>query len=350
MIKLSLRLFVCICLISPALRAQIELNIFDYHRFDNQYFRGFMYTNFDQVTMTPPGPDQFWDYFLLDDEFRDTLTVVKADLTPFSNAFPEAEFALTTNNYSFFYESLSQEGVKIEGRAVYDPIYDVQIVTPFQTSGFSLPYPVNYQDQYNFEYSYVARAASFLPGVDSSLAKSNVQVSINADAWGILTIPGGTFDVLRLRQTSFIRDSVYYYSSGGNWTFDDIQFDTTVTDFFYTKNIGASLLTIRERPGIGITNVNFLKGFFINSTESVLQPKLTCFPQPASTSLFIDSEKPYRTELTDLQGRVLFTYVLQSGVQQLPIPQMEAGIYLLRCFEPNGEWAGVQKIILGAGN
>ncbi len=119
--------------------AHSQIEISDYHKFDNQCFRGFIFFDFDQVETTPLGPNQFWDYFLLNEDYQDTLTIVKSDLT---SSFPESEFAITTNNLSYFYESLTTNGVVIEGRAVYDPIFDSQIITPFESYGFSLPYPI----------------------------------------------------------------------------------------------------------------------------------------------------------------------------------------------------------------
>lgn len=325
--------------------AQIQLEISDYHKFDNQYFRGFIFANFDQVETTPPGPNQYWDYFLLNEDYQDTLTIVKSDLTPFYSSFPESEFAITTNNLSYFYESLTTNGVVIEGRAVYDPIFDSQIITPFESYGFSLPYPINFGDNYQFGYRYTTQNASFLPSADSTKTITDVDVNIAVDASGLLTIPGGSFDVLRFRQYSTSRDSLYLWNAQNGWIFSNVLFDTTITDFFYTKEIGASLLTITTRLNNGINAVSYLKGFVINGTENAIVPQIKIFPQPASNELWIDAEKNYSAQLIDLHGRKVRELQFIKGSNLIERQGLNSGIYLLRCFDQSGKPAGVKKVV-----
>jgi hypothetical protein len=325
--------------------AQIQLEISDYHIFDNKYYRGFMYNDFTQVETTPPGPNQFWDYFLLNEDFQDTLTIVKADLTPFYSSFPESEFAITTNNLSFFYESLAGDGATIQGRAVYDPIANTQVITPFETNGISLPYPINYGDSYSFDYKYVSFNSSFLPSSDSSKTNSLVDISISIDANGMLTIPGGTFEVLRFRQTSTKIDSAYSWNPNNGWSFSNVFYDTTITDLFYTKNIGASLLTITTRPQSGVIATNYLKGFVINGTENAILPKVKIFPQPASSEVWVEAEQDFNAQLVDLHGREHRDLSLSKGNTSIERLDLPAGIYFLRLFDRKGNPAGVKKLV-----
>lgn len=325
--------------------AQIQLEVSDYHIFENKYYRGFVFNDFTQVETTPPGPDQFWDYFLLNEDFQDTLTIVKADLTPFYSSFPESEFAITTNNLSYFYESLSSNGAVIQGRAVYDPISNTQVITPFETYGTALPYPINFGDSYTFGYRYFSVNSSFLPNADSSRSNTNVDISISVDANGILSIPGGTFEVLRFRQTSSKIDSVYLWNLSDGWNFSDVYYDTTITDLFYTKNIGSSLLTITTRPQTGIIAINYLKGFVINGTENAILPKVKIFPQPASSEVWIETDQELTIQLVDFQGRKIKEFQLTQGSTAIDRENLNSGIYLLRCFDKLGKPAGVKKLL-----
>jgi hypothetical protein len=333
------------CLFFQSGFAQIQLEISDYHVFDNKYYRGFVFNDFTQVEITPPGPNQFWDYFLLNEDFQDTLTIVKADLTPFYSSFPESEFAITTNNLSFFYESLAGEGATIQGRAVYDPITNTQVITPFETNGISLPYPINYGDSYSFGYRYFTVNSSFLPNADSSRSNTYADISISVDASGMLSIPGGTFDVLRFRQTSTKIDSVYLWNLSDGWNFSNVFYDTTITDLFYTKNIGSSLLTITTRPQSGIIAINYLKGFVINGTENAILPKIQVFPQPASAEVWVNSEQDLSAQLIDLHGRKHKDLFLPKGNTSIERLNLPSGIYFLRCFDRKGNAAGVKKLV-----
>lgn len=344
MLKL-LTTFIASWLLVQCSFAQIQLDALDYHKFNNQYFRGFIYVDFTQVETTPAGANQFWDYFLLNEDFQDTLTIVKSDLTPFFSSFPESEFAITTNNLSYFYESLTSEGVKIEGRAVYDPILNSQIITPFESYGFSLPYPINFGDNYQFGYKHITQNVSFLPNLDSSKATTDVDVSINVDASGMLTTPSGTFEVLRFRQTSTSIDSLYLWNEENGWINYSILFDTTVTDLFYTKEIGASLLTITTRPNTGITGISYLKGFVINTIENAIIPRIKIFPQPAVSEIWVEAEKNYTAHLIDLQGRTVKEIQLIKGFNRIDRQSLTNGIYFLRCFEQSGALAGVKKVV-----
>ncbi|MCI4668951.1 MAG: aryl-sulfate sulfotransferase [Bacteroidia bacterium] len=57
------------------------------------------------------------------------------------------------------------------------------------------------------------------------------------------------------------------------------------------------------------------------------------FPNPTQNTLFVEWEKPVNAELFDLNGRVLSTYQLQAGRNEIQVPELQTGIYFLRIGE-----------------
>jgi hypothetical protein len=326
-------------------RAQITLGFSDYHRFDNRYYRGFVYNNFSGIEFSPAGPGQFWDYFFLEQDFADTLTIVKADLTPYFSAFPDADLAITTNNQSFFYESLNPGGVTIQGRAVYDPVFDNVLISPFEFDGFSFPYPLEYGDSYSFSYRYVSYYSSFLPGADSVRIHSNSNLNINLDASGLLTVPCGTFEVLRFRQNSTTLDSIFGFIPQQGWVFNNTYRDTTQTDLFYTNEVGASLLTISGKPDGQINSVSFLRGFVINSSQEANDRLLQIYPQPAQHQVQIVSTEVFRAMLMDVSGRVVADFTLNAGANTFDRNNLPDGLYFLHCINKSGERVMSRRLV-----
>lgn len=327
---------------------QISLDVNDYHRYDNAYYRGFRFTNLSGIQLTPPGPDQTWDFFFLEQDIADTLRIVKADITPYYDDFPGSELALTSNEQSYYYESLEPEGVRINGSVIYNPIISDVVVTPFQFTGSALPYPINFGDSYTFSYEYNSINPVNLPLQDSSRTHSMVDASITVDAWGQLTIPCGTFPVLRFRQMAYTLDSNFVYSTAASdWILSSVYRDTMLTDLFYTNNIGSSLLTINAYPNQIIRSVNFLRGFLINGTTNATQAAFRVFPQPAQEALQIETHAGLHMQLSDIQGRILRTFEAAPGVQSIPRDGLPAGMYLLRAQDAQGRFMGSRKVMFG---
>jgi hypothetical protein len=312
---------------------QITLEFTDYHKFDNKYYRGFMLEDLNSVEISAAGAAQFWDYFLLSDQSNDTLSILKVDQTPYAEYFPQAEIALTSNFEKYYYESLEPEGVKILGLSIINPIDTSVTIIPYEFEGIALPFPLNYEDSYSFNYAfnqYVSPQDGIIPGSDDSTwIRSRVNIDIEVDAYGTLTVPAGTFDVLRLKQISEKTDSVFIFNELQEWEYFNIYNESSNTYLFYTKNIGASLLTITEREN-QVTSLSFLKGFIIDQILNPEQRISKVYPVPAQERLSLEvlSAGPYR--IYSMDNKLMDSGTLVNGQNTLDLSKFRNGVYFLQ--------------------
>jgi len=335
---------------TSSLMSQIELDNFDYHRFGNQYFRGFINNNLNQIEIPSSGANQAWDYFLLQNDFKDTLSVVKVDETPYVDSFPNAEFALTSNFSKYFFESLSPEGARIEGLSNFNPITEQTSITRFDFSGYSMPYPLAYGDSYGFDYafeSYYGTQSSIIPvNSDTSLVKTNVNIGISVDGFGVLAIPAGSFNALRFKQNSLQTDSVYLLNENGIWELDQVLVDSTISYLFFSKNIGSSLLTITTRAG-EVASAYYLTGLVIDGFDEPRSEIMSVFPQPASDVLHLKT--PFQKEMVamrDLNGRIVFNANNINDTDTIDVSELSNGVYLLMVLNSESQFPLMRKIVI----
>jgi hypothetical protein len=329
---------------------QIELLLSDYHKFDNRYFRGFVSNNLQQIAVPSSGENQTWDYFLLQNDYKDTLSVVKVDATPYSDTFPDAEIALTSNFTRFFYESISSEGSQIEGLSNYNPLSNLTTITRYNFEGFAMPYPIQFGDNYTFNYAYSGYYGpqnSIIPGNDdTSKINSFVAIDISVDGHGMLSIPAGMFEVLRFKQHSERTDSSFVLNDSGLWEFNDFSIDSSETYLFFTKNIGSSLLTITERQG-QVNSVAYLTGFVINSIDSESDRFVNIFPQPADEFISVKTTADIHSlTLLTLQGKEVKRVYTQGLQNDISVSELPAGIYVLQAESSSGKFYSARKVVV----
>jgi len=349
--KKYVTLIVFVVLVSASsVMSQIELDNFDYHRFGNQYFRGFINNNLSQIDIPTAGANQAWDYFLLQNDFKDTLSVVKVDETPYVDSFPNAEFALTSNFSKYFFESISPEGARIEGLSNFNPITEQSRITRFDFSGYSMPYPLAYGDAYGFDYafeSYYGTQSSIIPvNSDTSKVKTNVNIGISVDGFGVLAIPAGSFNALRFKQNSLQTDSVYLLNQNGIWELDQVLVDSTISYLFFSKNIGSSLLTITTRAG-AIATANYLTDLVIDGIDEPSSEILNVFPQPANDILHVKT--PFQTDMIamrDLNGRIVFNYNNVKDLDTIDVSELSNGVYLLTVRNSESQVPFTRKVVI----
>jgi hypothetical protein len=74
-------------------------------------------------------------------------------------------------------------------------------------------------------------------------------------------------------------------------------------------------------------------------------PQISIYPQPAENTVWVDAEKNYSAQLVNLQGQKIRDIQLIQGRNQINREDIPNGIYLLRCFDSDGQAAGVRKLI-----
>lgn len=163
------------------------------------------------IDLENEGSDQNWDFSMLQSAFVNTTPVLTVQQAEGYFGFPGADYALMGENANFFYRT-SADRVELMGFYGQDPaglgIEGIFRYDPPLTERWA---PLEYQDVNttagNVSFAFSADdlpeqiTASLPISPDSIRVRLSTERTAEADAWGTLTIPGGTYDVLREKRT-----------------------------------------------------------------------------------------------------------------------------------------------------
>jgi hypothetical protein len=328
------------------LQGQITLTRSDYYDYDNKYYRGYQNTGLLDIDLSlSNGPNQTWDFSWIDQNISDTLKISKADLTPFYDEFPNADYGLSSSISNYFYEEITPAGARILGKVNYDAFNSTYNVFRYNTPQITFPYPLNYTDTFSFTQQYRVQYAAFFPGSDSIRQFNHSRFEVEADAWGRLILPIGNFEVLRLKQRSFITDTTYSYTNPGGWSSGDIYIDTTDTYLFYAKEIGYRLMSYTQLISGNSRSLGYLVGYDL----SIQTPGNTAFkfyPNPSNEQIFLEIEKEGSLQIRDMQGRIIMTESVSKGKNMLSLKELPNGIYFASVLTSENDVSNPQKLIV----
>ena len=203
------------------------------------------------IEITAPGGNQTWDFGTLQGVMAEALVRpaaegMNADLFPSANIlFPIGEDGIGGESYA----SIDANNYQLVGYVGPDPAnLGINVRVPFSPPIIERRSPMEFFDVNNTSYSIsISFPTDSLPGdlvndlpivPDSIRLKTESNRTDVVDGWGTLTIPGGTYDVLREKRTE-IRETLVEALVGigpfATWV--------DVTDFLPGEFLGADTLT-----------------------------------------------------------------------------------------------------------
>jgi hypothetical protein len=328
------------------LQGQITLNRSDYYDYDNKYFRGDQTEGLADIDLSlSNGPNQTWDFSWIDQIIADTLKISKADLTPFYNEFPNADYGLSSSISNYFYEEITPAGARILGKVNYDAFNNTYNVLRYNTPQITFPYPLNYTDTFSFTQQSRIQYAAYFPGSDSIRKYNFSRFEVEADAWGTIILPFGNFDVLRLKQRSFITDTTFTYTNPGGWSSGDIYIDTTDTYLYYAKEIGYRLMSYTQLISGNSRSLGYLVGYNL-SIQTPQNSAFKLYPNPSDEQIFLEIEEEGSFQIRDMQGRIIMTESVSKGKNMLSLKELPNGIYFASVLTSENEVSTPQKLIV----
>jgi len=276
-----------------------------------------------------PGPDQTWDFSGLVEDETETTKYFHPSNTPYPNFFPESNLSMTADDTLYSYTTLDASAwmylgiaCEVEGTVSY---FD------FEPDMTIASFPVAYGDQLTQAY-YYEMYGSF--GDDSVRYKTNVTMNSDIDAWGSVTIPGGTYEALRAKIDQTQTDSVWF-KFGGSWVLKEASVTSDNTYSWYTDHpsVGIELVTIYYEEGwTTMGEVDYFKDSFVGTGQ---QPELvdaSVFPNPASDYLEVElgENNSGLFRIYDFSGRMLVVEEISTGACRVDISWLQAGSYIYR--------------------
>ena len=219
--------------------AQITIDASDAPPVGATYLYG-VDTLISEIGPGPDGMDQSWDFTGFDQDETIFTSSVDPATAPGAATFPDANIALETGGlYSFAIindEGLfgiggttEQEGVELT--AAFDP--------PQQLLANPTSFGTTFTSDFGFEI--IVDGSDF--GVDSVWVKQVGTTEAEVTASGMVTVPGGTFDALRLTSTITTIDSVWV-KFFGSWLLVQDDMSTTINYEWWAKDGASTVVTL----------------------------------------------------------------------------------------------------------
>lgn len=298
---------------------------------------------------------QTWDLTSVVEHTIDTSIVMPYDSLPnpsFSSANTviqqEQSFYGYLVNSPASFELIGGSGtIDIEGSstAVSQAYIPSEILFKFPTS-FDSSFTNNYSTDAKFYYGQQFQGIT----VDSVHRRSSVYKTVLADAWGTLITPlGGPYNVLRIKETKEINDTVMAYFFGGWNNFPGgITHSITTTYKWWANGIGTALATASVDTNGAVMSVEWLKELpsdpppTIGITETTFSGDIIIYPNPANDQVMIiyyNNPAPsllieIKNELGQLVKKAELNQLNTDKKVAVDISQLPRGIYFV-CIQNN---------------
>ena len=338
------------------------------------------------ITITAAGPDQTWDFSALQAHTTATTSIDAASFGEDYAMFPTADVLLPLLGGTAYAEVntnsvdvIGISGVGAGGGGGGFGFPDVFEVNPaFEVQHAPLDYGNTYTNTVSIG---VPIALEDIPQLDTLINDQNpipgseidsmrINISIirdeEVDAWGSLTTPTGTYDVLRMKQIDYTDTGIeiYVVSLFGNYWLDASAFipagtfpiglDTTETHQYLDE--------VSKAPIVQYTFLMGLNGPITYQTGQVLSNKniddfnslvINAYPNPAINFINLEvsglEAGDYHINLYNIVGSQIkqeVHYLDDSETIRLDLDALIAGTYLFNIQNEEGRILRTQRIIV----
>ena len=219
------------------------------------------------VSIGNAGTGQTWDFTAAVEETKDTSYALPYSSVP-NTLFSAANLVIQQGNQNFYgYLINSASSLSfIGGSGVIDVQgYSIAVNQTYSNSELVFSFPTSYDSSYSSNYntnikSFFGQTVNGFT-VDSVQQRSSIQKTFLVDGWGTLTtqLPGGPYDVLRIKTTKITHDTTTaYISMFGGWMDIATAADSTTTFSWWANGIGTALAVATMDSTGGVGNLQWL--------------------------------------------------------------------------------------------
>ncbi len=293
------------------------------------------------VSVGSAGASQTWNMTALGQSTKDTLLFESYAWAPNTN-YPTANLVIKQGSKSqFVYAISNSSSLSFLGNAGIaniggNPTNINQMDSPTE---ISVTYPYTYNSSFNnnyrtkakFYYGYNVTVSGNTVMVDSIREYSSVKKTAVVDAWGSLTTPLGTYNVIRSKETKITHDTVdAYIHAISSWYNVQKTADSTTTYTFWANGVGFPLVTATMDSTGNVKSVQWLTtmpALGINEYSSSLNESV--YPNPAQNEInFVaDASKQKAIKLFDVTGRLIDTFSVTNETTTINTSSYANGVY-----------------------
>lgn len=300
----------------------------------------------------PPGTGQHWDFSAFVMDTNSMIYFSDPAGTPYASSFPtsniavegmvEEGWAYTTKNTFLF---------QIDGVAgSYDIFEDV--VAHFDPPEIMFSFPVNYLDSMEQTTTMEVVILSPEPPADSVRVKAVTTVSTKVDAWGELTTPIWSGDVLRIRDVRIMIDSTWIKLIGF-WIYLETNTTISINYKYMANDVGYPVVQFSvDTSGTEYSVINYHLDAGLGENELYADNDIVfdIFPNPASTSIYcrmLKAEVEGEMVIYDLTGREMDKVMILPGTKQyrVDVSAYPPGLYHM-ILKTASEILGQKKLVV----
>lgn len=280
---------------------------------------------------------QIWNMGALANDVTDTLNFIPYNWAP-NASFSGSNLVLqqgTQNIHSYLLNNssaLSALGNNVVIFTGSDSLKVKQINTPAEKyATFPFTYNSNFTNDFRVNTLPFA-TGSAIPSVDSARQRSSVHKIVVVDAWGTLTTPLNTFNVIRAKETRVTHDTTDFHATsfGGFWI-PAIQTsaDSTASYTFWANSVGFPLVTV-NMDSAGVSDIQWLRAMptvGINEYTSAVQ--VNVYPNPAQNEInvAIDASTVSAVQIYDIMGKMVASFPISMDVTNVNTSGFANGAY-----------------------
>jgi hypothetical protein len=335
-------------------------------------YTGLAYLNINQGLLNPfyegnAGQNQLYDPIFFEEANTDTTIFKNPSETVFSVGFESSNLMSYISGDSTIY-FLNSSDTLVEEVGRYELIDIIGLNTKFYNTNPLLEYklPINYGDSFidsglyftdKFYYP-IGFPSGTIPGSDTAYFDSvyinrTITRDSKIDGWGTLLTPDGEFNVLRQNTTEYdfiqpiFRLTVVYFGFPITSWQAIAGFDFRDTSFKYkylSKDHPHVLAEINKGVGGIVRDAKYTKVHDASLNKLDKDVKVTCFPNPSSETIRIESENQLLSyTITSLDGRTISEKFINSSSEIIDLTNFKTGEYIITIQTVKGKIA--KKIV-----
>lgn len=291
------------------------------------------------------GPNQTWNFTATSNfVISENTSVVSVASTPNGNQFGTSNMAMTTDNTNYLYfknsaQSFSTQGFSgdLLGTGVINAVFSPDLTL----HQFPRTFGSSFNDTYGINVT--VPGAAINPLISQIQFKRSSLVKDTTDAWGLLTTPHGTYNVLRVHTMEISVDSIFALPIfPPTWSLVSTSSDTTHSYSWVGKG-GKLAIAEMSFDTLGMPNIfkwTELPGIGVG-VEETMEVALNVFPNPAQSTLTVTADSKWLGEtitVVDVCGKIVHREIMTNTSTLLNVAHFSSGSYILHVGPLKSSW------------
>lgn len=331
------------------------------------------------ITITSPGANQTWDFSNLVAPFVTETVLLNPSEGSVSGQFPTATYLIKqTDNTELYFRNTNNQTLQLGFTGDAPGGLGINILAKYVPPLVDKQTPMTFGDQFNSNSSLeIPFSASIIPDTllnqlplrpDSIRISAALSIETNVDAWGKLTIPGGTYDVLRQKKTTIANRKLEIKSNALPFWIDvtsafpipGITGIDTIVAYEFWSNVAKEPIAV-----VNVTNPqsNLATSVEFKADNNIISSAYTkpttktgnihAYPNPAIGSVRFDlvglSAGNYTVKIINILGVTVWSekyYINGSRTVRVELDSFKRGTYLYALINDKGRTITTKRLIV----